>query len=315
MQPIKLNYRKSFLVKMLAVSALILPGVLPAGSAAAAECTNPVFVTSAFNGWSTEGYYVHNNLWGIAGYQVAETLYACSYHSWYVVANMTGTAVKTYPNVHIDYNNVPISSFNTITSTFAETSPHVGIYDVAYDIWTNGVATAGCTEFMIWTENYNQVPSGSLAATVTFGGRTYNVWKTSSNGYIAFVPTAVFTSGTVDILAIFNWTISKGWLPANSTVGQIDFGVEICSTNGTNATFKFTDFSITTTTGSQVREIKKPGFSVAAKSPVVKNEYYSLSGKRLELKNGAAGAVKDLVVINRTIDANGVAHSAVMVTR
>lgn len=98
-------------------------------------------------------------------------------------------------------------------------------------------------------------------------------------------------------------------------MGQIDFGVEICSTNGTNATFEFTDFSITTTTGSQVKEIKKPGFSVAAKSPVVKNQYYSLSGKRLELNNGVAGAVKDPVVINRTIDANGVAHSAVMVTR
>ena len=143
-------------------------------------------------------------------YQCAETLYACSYHNWYVVANMNNNngdgAVKTYPNVHKDYNNVPISSFKTITSTFAETSPHVGIYDVAYDIWTNGVATAGCTEFMIWTENYNQVPAGSLAATVTLGGRTYNVWKTSNNGYIAFVPTAVFTSGTVDILEIFNWT-------------------------------------------------------------------------------------------------------------
>jgi hypothetical protein len=38
----------------------------------------------------------------------------------------------------------------------------------------------------------------------------------------------------------------KGWLPSNSTLGQLDFGVEIVSTNGTNATFKFTDFSITT---------------------------------------------------------------------
>ena len=66
----------------------------------------------------------------------------------------------------------PINSFNTITSTFAETAPHgTGIiYDVAYDIWTNGptgTASAGSNEFMIWTENYNQVPSGSLALTQT----------------------------------------------------------------------------------------------------------------------------------------------------
>ena len=99
---------------------------------------------------------------------------------------------------------------------------------------------------MIWTENHNQVPAGSLAKTMTFGGRTYNVWKTSNNGYIAFVPTVVFTSGTLDLLEIFNWTMSMGWLPANSTVGQICYGVEIVSTDGTEATFTFNDFSITT---------------------------------------------------------------------
>ena len=221
------------------------------GCSASPQCTNPVFVTSATSGgWSDGGYYVHNNMWNSASYPCAETLYTCSYHNWYVVANMNNNngdgAVKTYPNVHKDYSNVAIGSFKTITSTFAETSPHVGIYDVAYDIWTNGVATAGCTEFMIWNENYKQAPAGSLAATVTLGGRTYNVWKTSNNGYIAFIPTVVFTSGILDVLEIFNWTISKGWLPANSTLGQLDFGVEIVSTNGTNAVFKCTDFSITT---------------------------------------------------------------------
>ncbi len=321
MQPIKSDSRNCRIVKMLVVSALILPSITSVGNstvAAAMECTNPVFVTSDPNGgWSDSGYYVHNNMWNSASYPCSETLYACSYHNWYVVASMNNStgdgAVKTYPNVHIDYSNVPISSYNTITSTFSETSPHVGIYDVAYDIWTNGVAASGSTEFMIWNENYNQVPGGSLAATATLGGRTYNVYKTSTNGYIAFVPTAVFTSGTLDVLEIFNWTIAKGWLPANSTLGQLDFGVEIVSTNNTNATFQFTDFSITT--GSQAGVIKKTGPSVVAKSPFVKNEYYSLSGKRLEFKNGAPGVMKNLIVISRTIDANGVAHTAVMVTR
>jgi hypothetical protein len=215
------------------------------------ECTNPAFVTSDLNGgWPDSGYYVHNNMWNSASYQCAETLYACSYHSWRVVANMNNNngdgAVKTYPNVHMDFNNVAISSFKTITSAFAETSPHIGIYDVAYSIWTNGVAVNGSTEIMIWTENFNQVQSGSPAATVTLGGVTYNVWRTSNNSYIAFVPTMIFTSGTVDILEIFKWTMSQGWLPANATLGQIGFGVEIVSTNSTNATFKFADFSITT---------------------------------------------------------------------
>jgi len=214
----------------------------------ALKCTNPVFVTSDPNGgWSDGGYYVHNNMWNSSAGLGPETLYACSYNNWYVVSDQTNNAgaVKTYPNVHKDYSNVPISSFNTITSTFAASSPHVGVYDVAYDIWTNGVATNDSTEFMIWTENYNQVPAGSQVANVTFGDRAYDVWKTSDSSYIAFVPAVVFTSGTVDLLGIFNWAISKGWLPANSTLGQICFGVEIVATDGADATFQFTGFSIT----------------------------------------------------------------------
>lgn len=210
-----------------------------------------LFETSNPNdGWSNSGYYVHNNMWNSASYECSQTLYAYSYNNWYVVANMNNStgdgAVKTYPNVHKDYDNVLISSFKTITSTFAETSPHVGIYNICYDIWTNGVATPGCNEFMIWTENYNQVPAGRYVEDVTLSGRTYKVWKTSDSHYIAFMPNEIFTSSDIDLLEILKWAMSKGWLPSNSTLGQICFGVELVSTDGKNATFKFTDFSIAT---------------------------------------------------------------------
>ncbi len=210
-------------------------------------CTAPVFVTADHNGgWSDGGYYVHNNMWNSAYTLGPETLYACSYHDWYVVSNQTNDAgaVKTYPNVHKDFADVPLSSFRTLTSSFAATSPHVGIYNVAYDIWINGVATTGCTEIMIWTENFKQVPAGTRATTATLGGHSYDVWKTSDNSYIAFVPNAPFTSGVLDLLEIFKWTIGQGWLAANATLGQICFGVEIVATGGGNVTFYFTDFAI-----------------------------------------------------------------------
>lgn len=212
-------------------------------------CVHPVFQTSEPNGgWNDGGYYVHNNMWNTKDALGPQTTYACSFHDWYVVSNQTNHAgaVKTYPNVHKDYPNPLLSSFKAITSTFAETSPHVGIYDVAYDIWTNGVATPGCTEFMIWNENFHQVPSGDPVARVTFGGRTYDVYTASNDHYIAFVPTAVFTSGTVDILEMLTWAAARGWLPPRATLGAIDLGVEIVSTDGAPATFRFTDFSITT---------------------------------------------------------------------
>ncbi len=173
----------------------------------------------------------------LAGYSVQQTLYACSYSNWYVVANMNNDsgdgAVKTYPNVHEDFNEKAISSFHSITSTFAEHSPHTGIHEDAYDIWLNGVASSGSTEVMVWTDNYHQVPSGSVQATVTFGGRGYQVYKSGS--YIAVVADSNFTSGTVDLLGIFKWIISKGWIPSSSTVGQIDFGVELVSTSSAPA--------------------------------------------------------------------------------
>ena len=232
-------------------TATTSPVATTSGTAATGSArARPVFVTSDTNGgWSNGGYYVHNNMWNCRKYSCSETLYACSYHSWYVVANMNNNsgdgAVKSYPNVHKDYKNVPIRSFKSITSTFAAKSPHVGIYNVAYDIWTNGIATSGSTEFMIWTENFQQTPAGNRVTTATFGGRKYNVWKTANNHYLAFLPTTPFTSGTVDLLAILRWATAQGWLAPNSTLGQIDFGVEIVSTSGANARFDFTDFSIT----------------------------------------------------------------------
>jgi hypothetical protein len=205
--------------------------------------------TNPQNGITLGGFYVDTDTWNAAQYQVSQTMYVCDYNDWYVVANMNDDAgdgaVKTYPNVHKDFSgSPPVSSFNTISSSFAHTAPHVGIYEFAYDIWLNGVASSGSTEVMIWTDNFHQVPSGSSLETVTLGARSYDVYKSGS--YIAFVETTNVTSGTLDLLSFFNHVMGKGWIPSTSTLGAIDYGVEIVSTNGTDATFQLDDFSLTT---------------------------------------------------------------------
>ncbi len=218
----------------------------PDGSARS-SCDNPAFVTSSPSGiWKDGGYFVFNNVWNTMDDPGPQILYACSYRSWYVISDQSSDAgaVESYPNVQMNFNDVPVSSFRSITSSFAETSPHVGIYEDAYDVWLNGVATAGSTQIMIWVENYNRVPAGTRVLSTVLGGRTYDVWKTSDSSHIVLVPTVTFTSGTVDLLEIFNWTIAQGWLPPSSTLGQIDFGVEIESTGGASATYEFDDFSI-----------------------------------------------------------------------
>jgi hypothetical protein len=217
-------------------------------------CTNPAYVlpmnpSNPQDGITLSGFYVDTDTWNAVSYQVSQTMYICDYNNWYVVANMNDNAhdgaVKTYPNVHKDFNGAPqISSFSSITSSFAHTAPHVGIYEFAYDIWLNGIASSGSTEVMIWTDNYHQVPSGSSLETVTFDGQSYDVYKSGS--YIAFVETTNVSSGTVNLLSFFNHVIEKGWIPATSTVGAIDYGVELVSTGGADVTFEVNDFSLTT---------------------------------------------------------------------
>ncbi len=225
----------------------------PSSQAAATSCTDPQFVTSdPTGGWSDGSYYLYNNMWNAANYSVQQTMYACSYNNWYVVATMNNDsgdgAVKTYPDVQANFNEPAISSFQSISSTFAQTSPNVGIYEDAYDIWINGVADSSSTEVMIWTQNHGQTPAGSVVATASFGGQGYQVWQdgTGAGAYIAFVADTNVSSGTVNLLAFFDWIIAKGWIPSNSTLGQICYGAELVSTDGAPATFSFTNFSVTT---------------------------------------------------------------------
>ncbi|MGI6876529.1 GH12 family glycosyl hydrolase domain-containing protein [Amycolatopsis sp. 3B14] len=212
-------------------------------------CADPVFTTSdPDGGWSDGGYYVHNNMWNQdeAG---PETLHACAHDNWYVDSTQPdSTSVKTYPNVHKDINNLdgaPLSDYSTITSTFAGRGPATGIYDVAYDIWLNGVGQQpGVTELMVWTENHNQVPSGEKVATYTAGGVTYDVWANGS-GYLAFVAQSTQYSGNIDIKAMIDWSVGRGYIPPNPTVNQLGYGIEFCSTGGVPARFTVSDFSVT----------------------------------------------------------------------
>lgn len=208
-------------------------------------CGNPAFTTSdSDGGWSTGGYYVHNNMWN-SGEAGPETLHACAYNNWYVDSTQASTtSVKTYPNVHKDINDLngkPFDSYSTITSTFAGRGPGTGIYDVAYDVWLNGVGDdPGVTELMVWTENLKQVPSGDKVG--TYSG--YDVWR-DSDSYIAFVSQTTRYSGSVDLKAMISWAIGKGYMPKNPTVNQIGYGIEFCSTGGGKARFTLTDFSVT----------------------------------------------------------------------
>lgn len=248
-------------MRRLLILIALVPGLLLAtlgvtSPASAVACTDPKFTTSDPNGmWSNRGYIVHNNMWNASGYDVSERLAACSFRNWRVVAtadNRSGDgAVKTYPNVHKDWHDWStgaeprLSSFKVIRSHFASRSPRVGIYNFAYDIWLNGVP--GEHEVMIWTDNYRQVPAGSLIKKgLDISGHRWKVYATQDNGYIAFVPNRRLTEGTLRLKAMLGWLVRKGRIGADATLGQICYGVEIVSTGGEPARFKVDEFWIRT---------------------------------------------------------------------
>jgi hypothetical protein len=217
-------------------------------SAGGGACAKPSFSTSAqFGTWDLSPYFVTNDMWNEGAGNVSQTLYACSFSDWYVTTTASGGgSVLTYPDSHLDVPNTPeISSLSSVTSTFADSNPNTGTYEDAYDIWLNGIAdpSGGSDELMIWTNNHGQTPAGSPMATVTIGGQTWTAWK-GNGGYMAFVASSNVTAGSLNLLAFLQWITAEGWVPANSTLNQVDYGVEICSTNGAPATFSFGDFSV-----------------------------------------------------------------------
>jgi Glycosyl hydrolase family 12 len=223
------------------------PATPPPTSSGSGGCTDPSFTTSSAFGSETLGAYtVSNNMWNAGGGGISQTLSACSSGDWFVDANVAddGGGVKTYPNSAYNFADPPeISSLASVTSTFGSSLPASGDFEDAYDIWLNGTAASGGDEVMIWTDNQGQTPAGSQVATVTFDGQSYTVWH-AAGGPITFVSDTNVTGGDLNLLQFFQWLISQGYAPSNSTLNQVAYGAEIASTNATPETFGFSNFSV-----------------------------------------------------------------------
>lgn len=191
---------------------------------------------------------ITNDIWNpISGWQ--QTLYADSPGNWHVV--VTGpsgnTAVVSYPDVQTLFGDKALSSFHALYSSFSE-NMHVqsgtsgeAAYDVFLNNWSNEVM------FMHDMHNIGSDPQYAIA---TFGG-SHGVpaqqWRLVHNGgeLIWMLNGAAEQTGSVDILAMLNWTVSHGYLPAHNTLTDIDYGFEVCSTGGRPETLTVSGYSLT----------------------------------------------------------------------
>ena len=230
------------------------------------NCTDPVYSTSdaegTYNADPNDGEYwwVNNDAW--SGSHGPQAMNVCSQSSWDAVSNQpnVGGQVETYPDTEYDVggrtspSTEPISGFSTISSTFSEEFPTTGdSFDAAYDLWTNNYTN----ETMIWnqwggTQDYwgecaepgpdqNDCvgPGGanSDSIAVTLDGVAFHVLD--NGGEIIFFRDSQVSSGSVDILAAFQWEVSEGLAKSTDVPTQLEYGVEISATSGTE-TFPMT---------------------------------------------------------------------------
>ncbi|MFG3409466.1 hypothetical protein [Streptomyces sp. NPDC048142] len=179
---------------------------------------------------SLDGYRLYNNIWG-SGFG-SQCTWANSGTSWGVWADHPGTGgIKSYPNSTKTINKT-IDSIGRLTSDYNVSVPSSGAYNTSYDIWD----TDHDYEIMLWVNDHGAVgPIGTWQDNVSLGGHNWNVYKgtNGSNQVFSFLRTSDSRSGTVDIKPILTWIAhTKGWMPGNETIGDVQFGYEITSSPG-----------------------------------------------------------------------------------
>jgi hypothetical protein len=215
------------------------------------NCTNPSFSSSdpedTDNTDPNDGeyYWVNNDAW--SGSHGPQTIYVCNQSSWYAVSNQPNNdgQVETYPDTEYDVggrdnpSTTPISSFGSATSTFAENYPAAGGWDAAYDMWTDNWTN----ETMIWNQWAGSNAYWPAQATIklTLDGVPYTFLPNCSGPataanetnceYMFFRQTQV-SSGSVDLLAAFQWEVAHGYAKSDIPT-QLQYGVEISYTSGT----------------------------------------------------------------------------------
>lgn len=219
-----------------------------------------ISATDPFNaaGGGGQGGYVSSNTWGCGGVPAGDpgslcgpqTVTASGMGNWSVTSDQAAGngAVLTYPDDQVVYTSTdatdpPLSGFTSITSSFAEDMGANSGTDAeaAYDMWL------GSLEVMVWVDNHGQTPAGSQVGTVTLSGRSWQVYSAGPGGSLSFVAAQNFTSGQADLLAFLDWAVSHGYASMTDTLGQIDFGWEICSTGGVPETFTVSSYTLAAT--------------------------------------------------------------------
>jgi hypothetical protein len=234
--------------RLAAIAAIVVSGpglaIWAALPAQASIPRHPVWESSAqFGTWNTGKFDLYNNEWNTAE-AGPQTIWGDSYHHWGVESTQANTtSVKTYPSVQENYNHPALRTLHGLWSSFAETMPSVSDFDAeaAYDLWLNN----NNIEIMVWVDNHGQRPAGNVIAHAKFYGQRFAIWHGGTTFTFALSGKQE-KKGTIHLLAMMAWLEAHGHLSRSATLTQVNFGWEICSTDGKPMDFTVTHYSLTT---------------------------------------------------------------------
>jgi hypothetical protein len=235
----------------LAMTCALSGAVFGAASADAATCTS-----AQWGSFTIGSFTFYNDMWGSGAN--TQTICANSASNWWITSNQPNTnGIKAYGNASF-YVGKPLSNITTLSSTLSETTPSGGAWDAAYDIWDS----ANSVEVMIWM-NYTGTSSGGgnvkpasfnwsstgnavpVYTNVNIGGVTYNVFEGNvGHPVISLLRTTKTNNTTTDLKAVLNWIKGIGYF-GNITVGQVQYGVEVTSTDSTSKTWTMNNYTVT----------------------------------------------------------------------
>jgi hypothetical protein len=221
------------------------------------------------NGYDT--YVVNQSVNPQAG--TVNTLTAHDPGNWNAVAHEAdcGGCVQTFIAVQQltnDWNgsgwggsgsqDTPLSSLASLQVNYAESSSNTAAsYEFAPDVWD----TAAPNDVMFWADTSpsrcanNGLNSSDILGQATLGGQAWTVYHygteiiiildgTSSTDPVTTGTCAQQASGTIDILAGYQWLAARGVIGGLGNLTQLNTGWEMC---GGDATLTMTGYSVTAT--------------------------------------------------------------------
>jgi xyloglucan-specific endo-beta-1,4-glucanase len=139
--------------------------------------------------------------------------------------------------------------YASISGTHYNNGTYTEIMNLSWDIWlANSSNPSGPNgEIMVWPWRQNQQPIGSLQATATIWGATWDVYRgtMSAGGYSWTVVSYIRRSGTLSIgenlRDFINDARNRGWFSSSMYIVGIECGNEIIQGHGR---FEYTSYTI-----------------------------------------------------------------------